>query len=172
MSLVQGTELKEIKISRGDWDVKGHQAGASGTKSPQRGSDTRGSNWGICVVLMKQKHGETDGTHSVLPALMDSQNECTSPVLGEVIRPGSRNVMLASASYRLVRESKGSHNLLFRWSTISLPIASLQGTLVPWQTATYWESKLQLPPLLFCESLSDIKKKMTINWLRGFLISI
>lgn len=34
MSLVQEMELKEIKISGGDWDVRGHQAGASATNPP------------------------------------------------------------------------------------------------------------------------------------------
>lgn len=34
MSFVQEMELKEIKISGGDWDVKGHQAGASATNPP------------------------------------------------------------------------------------------------------------------------------------------
>lgn len=34
MSLVEEMKLKEIKISGGDWDVKGHQAGASATNPP------------------------------------------------------------------------------------------------------------------------------------------
>lgn len=74
MSLVQEMELKEIKISGGDWDVKGHQAGASATNPP---SEDETLIWFNLELLCGASERETqrDGRYKQLftvksPALM------------------------------------------------------------------------------------------------------